>query len=74
MKKCFYCDEEIKEPDEKYMMIAVEIPYINLFFHKDSCYLKIKDNLNTYIRKNSEKVCVLSENYIIEKMKKTKRK
>lgn len=70
---CFYCNDEItweKNEDNKvikarYIMLALDNPYINLFFHKE-CYNKMGDFL-LYITKNGE----IDYNLIVEYAKKS---
>jgi len=45
---CFDCKKDIE--DSNYMMVGLDIPYVNIYFHK-ICYLKIKD-INVYFTKN----------------------
>jgi hypothetical protein len=51
-KTCFSCDKNIKL-DEKYFMVAIEVPYINLYFCWD-CRESI--DINEFIRENAEKI------------------
>ena len=50
---CFACEKEILETDKK-QMVGLDVPYTNLWFHKD-CYLHISD-LNLYLPENIKKV------------------
>lgn len=54
-KRCFKCDLDIDIHD--YKMYALDVPYVNLFFHK-SCFLEIGgyENIVTYVTENREKV------------------
>lgn len=53
---CFYCDEEIIFPD-RYQMIPLERPYINLFVHKNPCYQEIlRVGEEKYLNDNNEKL------------------
>jgi DNA-directed RNA polymerase beta' subunit len=58
--KCFYCDKEINIEKERYIIKAYDIPYVNLYFHKDTCYREIKDKLIDYINKNSDRALILA--------------
>jgi hypothetical protein len=58
--KCFYCDKEINIEKERYIIKAYDIPYVNLYFHKDTCYREIKDKLIDYIDKNSNRALILA--------------
>jgi len=51
--KCIVCDIQLEQEDDKFM-VALEVPYMNLFLHKD-CYNKIKDILLDFLIKNLEK-------------------
>jgi len=51
--KCFFCDKEIIGG---YKLIALEHPYINLYFHPEHDILKDYDQLRLYLNKNLEKV------------------
>ena len=62
---CFICDEEILK-DERRTMIAIEVPYINLYVHKD-CHDKLLD-LSAFLTQNTEKIY----NWSIESGKKGK--
>lgn len=50
---CFECEKEINLEDKK-MMLAIEVPYRNLWFHKD-CYNTIKEREIIYLTQNAEK-------------------
>jgi hypothetical protein len=43
------CLDKIKE-GERYSLIPLERPYLNLFTHKD-CYDKNKENITDYVEK-----------------------
>ena len=55
---CFYCKEKIipKKNDQgrcqeaRYMMVPIERPYLNLFFHPE-CYKEIQDIISVYLTK-----------------------
>ncbi len=51
---CFYCSKEIQIEDKK-RMVPVEIPYINLWFHKD-CYDVIKSTEVIYLSQNVQMI------------------
>jgi Fe-S cluster assembly iron-binding protein IscA len=51
---CFFCDLEVKKDDLK-RMVALERPYINLWFHR-ACYSLIKDNELGYLTANIKKI------------------
>lgn len=72
--KCFYCGKEINtNSGEKAMMIAVDRPMINLFFHMDTCYREIKNREWDYLKENSERIWQ-QDISTIKKDKATKRK
>ncbi len=56
---CFHCDKEIPTEDKK-TMLALEIPYTNLWFHRD-CYNTIKSQEVIYLTQNSQKCYNYSE-------------
>ena len=58
--KCFYCDKEINIEKDRYIIKAYDIPYVNLYFHKDTCYREIKDRLIEYIDENSSRALILA--------------
>jgi hypothetical protein len=47
---CPFC---LKEVDNDYMQIGLDIPYVNLRFHRE-CYNQIKSNLNDWLTLNLE--------------------
>ena len=55
---CVECQKEI-DPSGNYMMLAIEVPYYNVFFHKD-CYEEVLkecggwDGLRLYLARSSE--------------------
>ena len=54
MKICFKCEKPIKEKDPPFMY-AVDIPYINLWFHM-KCYKEIENTTGEYILSNYDKL------------------
>ncbi len=54
MKICFYCEKIIKEK-EPIFMYAIDIPYVNLWFHKE-CYDIIENTTGDYILSNYDKL------------------
>jgi len=53
-KTCFLCEKRIL-PKERYKMVAIEVPYINLFFH-EGCYGSIKFDLSEFLSLNVNKL------------------
>ncbi len=55
-KMCFHCNKLIEDPMD-YNMIPLEIPYINLFLHKN-CFKMMGgyDNMPIFLSQNSEKI------------------
>jgi hypothetical protein len=53
---CFECDKPIVDIDD-YKMYALDVPYVNLFFHK-GCFIKIGGygNIVVYVTENQKKV------------------
>lgn len=54
-KICFYCGEKITI-DDQYQMLGLDVPYLNLFFHKNTCWKNIYSNINLYLSENMEKL------------------
>lgn len=54
MKICFDCEKAIKEEDPIFMY-AVDIPYVNLWFHK-KCYTKLEPLTEDYLLSNYDKL------------------
>jgi hypothetical protein len=50
---CFYCDKEI---EDRPMMVGIDRPYVNLYFHKPDCWEIVDRDLNTYLALNLEKI------------------
>jgi hypothetical protein len=51
---CFVCDKEILDSEDSYM-VAIEIPYGNLFMHRNE-YKQIESTLSEYLTERIEKV------------------
>lgn len=66
-KICFHCNSDIViEPDMgkrvtevRYIMVGIDVPYINLFFHA-KCYSEI-DSINEYLLAKAEKIYELAK-------------
>ena len=59
---CFHCEKEIEE-GASYQMIGLDIPYINLYFHKPDCWTVVSwENLNAYLALNLKKIYNYIEN------------
>lgn len=64
--KCFHCKQEIvwskneqgKCQEARYKIIALDRPYLNIFFHI-SCFSEIKDDLLVYLTEHMEDVIQL---------------
>jgi len=54
MKICFKCEKVIKE-EEPIFMYAIDIPYVNLWFHKE-CFKEIEDTTEEYLLSNYDKL------------------
>jgi hypothetical protein len=54
MRMCFKCEKEIKV-DERVFMLALDKPYVNLWFHA-KCYIEIEDTTEEYLLSNYEKL------------------
>ena len=57
---CFHCGKEIG--DDQKGMVGLDIPYINLYFHKPDCWEIADRDLNAYLAQNIEKIYNYSEN------------
>lgn len=55
MSTCFHCGTEITDIKDR-RMLGLDIPYVNLFFHRECFALNVAEDSNAYIRKNEEKV------------------
>jgi hypothetical protein len=63
---CFYCEKEIVLSD-RYRMIPLEKPYVNLFVHRDPCYADILQmGEEKYLQDNIDKIII----YINRRFKK----
>lgn len=59
---CFHCGKEIDAGD-RYQMIGVEVPYVNLFFHKPTCWEAVGwEKFHEYLALNVEKIYNYVEN------------
>jgi hypothetical protein len=52
---CFYCKKEIEEKDLKFML-AIEVPYCNLWFHRECYTVNVKPQEVLYLAQNSEMI------------------
>jgi hypothetical protein len=50
LNHCPVCKKYVMVVEEK-MMVAVESPYLNIYFHID-CYNQVKDTLKEFMEKN----------------------
>jgi len=50
---CFHCGKEI---EDRPMMVGLDTPYINLYFHKPDCWAIVDTDLNAYLAQNLEKI------------------
>lgn len=56
---CFHCGEPIVGD---YHMVGVDIPYVNLFFHRPTCWQATNcPDLNTYLASKAELVYTYKE-------------
>lgn len=66
---CFHCGEKIAVGDKR-QMVGIDIPYINLFFHRYPCWSEVQvTELNQYLALNKEKIY----NYVEQARKKGKK-
>jgi hypothetical protein len=74
--KCFDCGENILKDDVKF--IPLDVPYVNLPFHRSSCLLNvIADGEEEYLRKNLGKILDYMDGMDVGRLKtalKSKRK
>lgn len=49
MKMCPICEKDIQKTDDKFM-VALDKPYLNVFFHRE-CYLLIESDLLNMLEK-----------------------
>lgn len=54
MKICFKCEKNISE-GEPIFMYAIDIPYVNLWFHR-RCFKEIENTTEEYLLSNYEKL------------------
>ena len=54
MKVCFKCEKEI-EDEEPIFMYAIDIPYVNLWFHTE-CFKEIENTTEEYLLSNYDKL------------------
>lgn len=50
--KCF-CEGTQKQVGSNYFMFALDVPYANLFFHRD-CFENIKHEISLFITQNEK--------------------
>ena len=56
---CFHCKKEI---EQERMMIALDRPYLNLFFHRECYNLYVEADVFAYLGKYEQSVVELSRN------------
>ncbi|HAQ03056.1 TPA: hypothetical protein DCQ22_04150 [Candidatus Nomurabacteria bacterium] len=66
---CFHCNEEIEDSQER-TMLGLDVPYVNLFFHKNCFNLYVKSDINLYLAQKSE---IEYNRYIECKIKKVRK-
>ena len=55
--KCFYCGKEITQVgDDKYRIIPLDRPYVNLYLHISSSYVEMSAILEEYLTENMDKI------------------
>jgi hypothetical protein len=52
---CLHCDNEILETDSK-QMVGLDVPYLNIWFHRGCYNLFVKSEINEYLRNNVQKI------------------
>jgi len=60
---CFYCGKDVDRSAGEGFFVAVEVPYVNILFHKHTCLREIEDNggIDKYLNENKERVFKLAE-------------
>ena len=60
---CFHCGKEVDRTSKEGFFVAVEVPYVNILFHKHTCLREIEEDggIDNYLNKNKERVFKLSE-------------
>jgi hypothetical protein len=48
---CFDCKKEIETEQDK-IMLGLDIPYVNLWFHRNCYKLNVEADMNVYLGKN----------------------
>jgi hypothetical protein len=68
---CFHCSKEITDPLD-YNLYPLDIPYINLFFHK-SCFRELGgyDKMPEYVTQSVERVLKFKKGIDNEQKRKT---
>jgi len=57
MLTCFHCGNDIVWGTNKYRMVPLDTPYINLFFCPDECWIIANTpSIEVYLSENEEKV------------------
>lgn len=71
--KCFYCGEEITQiGDNDYKIIPLDKPYVNLFFHKATCYDLVRGIEQKYLTENLQRIYDVAEHITKEPTSKRK--
>jgi hypothetical protein len=48
---CFHCNKTIESFQER-SMIGLDVPYVNLWFHRDCFDLHVRSNIDAYLLQN----------------------
>lgn len=51
---CLVCKKEVLKDQDKFM-VGLDIPYVNLWFHRE-CYRQIENDINNFVLQNIEMV------------------
>jgi len=60
---CFECVKEIETGQEK-TMLGLDVPYINLWFHKSCFIMYVKNDINAYLTSKMNVCGTIIENYL----------
>lgn len=60
---CFHCGKEVDRGAREGFFVAVEVPYVNILFHKHTCLREIEETtgIDAYLNQNKERVYKLAE-------------
>ena len=56
MLVCFHCGKEISLKNNEHHMVAIDTPYLNLFFCSPDCWSTVNPDIEQYLAENIELV------------------